>query len=402
MDAPWFLTFFGLSPGADERAVKRAYAVRLKKIDQESDLEGFARLRQAYEAALHWLATQAPGPAKAAELLPPQAEQAVPAPGARVLPQPPPAPAAAAAVVPLPVAAQQAHAAMEALADALRAGEPAREALAAQLARLHDGHLEAGALFEYGLVDALARGAVPDRVPLFAAACEALGWMDVTRLAQLGPRGQWIGSVLTEEPAWRQRAHAFAGAHWFEWIEQGRHAELPGALASQWPRVVLLLRQCPQQLRLRLSPATLGAWQASFNALPALDRGLAETYAGPPSPAAHRRARPRVAESRRGAPVWSIVLGVFLVLRLVGSLVGGSQTQTYPPVEPPAASTQQAPSTAELCARVDAGMHMPNAPRPRDERERRQLVDLVRHCIVTGQWRALPDPQLEGLGFGNP
>ncbi len=42
----------GLEAGADERAVKRAYAKRLKQIDSEKAPEEFQKLRQAYEGAL--------------------------------------------------------------------------------------------------------------------------------------------------------------------------------------------------------------------------------------------------------------------------------------------------------------------------------------------------------------
>jgi len=51
----WALRELGLRPDADERAVKRAYAARLKTTRPEDDPEGFQRLHEAYQAALAWL-----------------------------------------------------------------------------------------------------------------------------------------------------------------------------------------------------------------------------------------------------------------------------------------------------------------------------------------------------------
>lgn len=42
----------GLSPEADAREIRKAYARELKKIDQQNDPDGFQTLRTAYEAAL--------------------------------------------------------------------------------------------------------------------------------------------------------------------------------------------------------------------------------------------------------------------------------------------------------------------------------------------------------------
>ncbi len=49
----------GLGPDADERAVKRAYATRLKTTRPDTDPEGFQALNAAYHAALAWVQSQA-------------------------------------------------------------------------------------------------------------------------------------------------------------------------------------------------------------------------------------------------------------------------------------------------------------------------------------------------------
>ena len=52
------LTLLGLDADADERAIKRAYAAKLKTVRPDEDPEGFQRLNEAYRAALEWLRSQ--------------------------------------------------------------------------------------------------------------------------------------------------------------------------------------------------------------------------------------------------------------------------------------------------------------------------------------------------------
>lgn len=51
----WSLRLLGLPDDADERAIKRAYASKLKTTRPDEDPEGFQRLHEAYQAALAWV-----------------------------------------------------------------------------------------------------------------------------------------------------------------------------------------------------------------------------------------------------------------------------------------------------------------------------------------------------------
>lgn len=56
----WGLRHLGLRADADERAVKRAYAAKLKTTRPEDDPEGFQSLNEAYRAALAWVQSRPP------------------------------------------------------------------------------------------------------------------------------------------------------------------------------------------------------------------------------------------------------------------------------------------------------------------------------------------------------
>ncbi|EQB19517.1 hypothetical protein [Novosphingobium lindaniclasticum] len=57
MSAPW--SILGIGRTADAAAIRKAYAARLKAMDVDSDVEGFARLRQARDQALRLARTMA-------------------------------------------------------------------------------------------------------------------------------------------------------------------------------------------------------------------------------------------------------------------------------------------------------------------------------------------------------
>lgn len=57
----WALRELGLQADTDERAIKRAYAAKLKTTRPEDDPEGFQRLHEAYQAALSWMQSRETG-----------------------------------------------------------------------------------------------------------------------------------------------------------------------------------------------------------------------------------------------------------------------------------------------------------------------------------------------------
>jgi hypothetical protein len=54
MDSLWYFDRLGIAPTEEERAIRRSYAIALKRIDQETQPKEFEQLRRAYELALQW------------------------------------------------------------------------------------------------------------------------------------------------------------------------------------------------------------------------------------------------------------------------------------------------------------------------------------------------------------
>ncbi len=60
MRTPWFFERLGIEPTEDSKTIKKAYAVELKKIDQETQAKEFEKLREAYELARSWRSKSEP------------------------------------------------------------------------------------------------------------------------------------------------------------------------------------------------------------------------------------------------------------------------------------------------------------------------------------------------------
>lgn len=267
---PPFLSQLGLQADADERAVRRAYAQRLKQIDQEADPTGFQRLRQAYDSALQWARRPAPmrdadgvdvapSPSEADQpasdpLVKPGAIADLQVPGPPAVPQPlaPPVPVPKPSAVrleqpmPEPGPASQGHSptggtapevspapasasaafvsslppltpvtwgdeAFEACLAALPADvdhpAPALAALRHVLSHPRMINLEARMQLEWRVARQLVQGWRPGHEYLWTAAREIFEWDgDRQRLMRLGGLGQALDAALLERDSFLTQA----------------------------------------------------------------------------------------------------------------------------------------------------------------------------------------------------
>jgi len=319
MSMPWFLELLDLPPHADERAVRRAYAVRLKLIDPAVDPAGFARLREAYEAARAWVADEdhddvvEPSPLVAME--PSTADEA-------------PAQPAVVAINPQ----EQAIRLVDHFATRTAEGatEHVRQELEACTAELRLQYIDAPGIFEEVLIDRLARGLIGKRVAVFAQASDIFHWQELGHLTALGPKGMWIEAVETQRMAWATLP-PLVRANRLALIEKAEAAKgtLPSQIVRRWFEVRDDFRRFPAYLSLYLTLLRQQEWASSYDALPAAERQALE--------APRKKRRVRIP-----APVWVVVVIVALGALTRPSLYQG--TLEYRPGLAAASSVPAAPA----------------------------------------------------------
>ncbi len=239
MSQPPFLAELGIDDDGqplDERALRRAYARRLKQIDIDTEPQRFQALREALEAALRWSA---------------QRERAQPATA-----ETPARDAVATARDEAPAARAPEAVAAAAFAD-LRAQVFDSEAAAhaAVQRALRDERLvsiDARTFFEWSVAHLLAEGWRPGHQHLLDPAIEAFGWnSDHARLANFGQ----VGALLTAAVRDRSVAQGFTEAQraaigpLLERIRAALPPD-PATLADEVAALQFLVQRVPNWLRI--------------------------------------------------------------------------------------------------------------------------------------------------------
>jgi hypothetical protein len=260
-----FLDVLGVPEHADARAIKRAYAALLKRIDPAADPDGFARLRRSYEQALDHASKL---PEKAAQQDDDQAETRSGDVRPIVIDE-----RATDEHPPVDVAPPDPLTHTLQLADAFAVAAqrtPVGE-LAGLLARtvsgLRLGYIDAPGRFEERVIDLLMEARIGHRVAIFTALGHAFHWNEIGHLAPLGARGAWIERVVAQELAWRE-VQARARQSIVDRLDQAEASRtIPMALVREWPRVATALAEFPDYLALHLAIEKQTAWREAFEAL---------------------------------------------------------------------------------------------------------------------------------------
>jgi tetratricopeptide (TPR) repeat protein len=304
MSAPLhLLARLGVTPDADAREIRRAYARELKQIDQEADPAGFQSLREAYDEVLFWERHRdsAPSEESARPDPEPDAGGTVQEPPPRHAPEPAepenarqPAPqddqhALAAAVFGDFMLRRAALVAERATSSSA----PWQDELRASLDDARLINIVARELFELHVAVLLAEGWRPGNEALLPAAVKVFNWAgDRRRVQALGQAGAMIDNAIderamfeTQEDTGRQQ----------RLIERLRDPRPPTAreLVTQTVLMETMITRFPTWLALIVSVENVVRWRDMDRALPGWRRMLTFTGLGN---------KPSHPEERRG---WS-------------------------------------------------------------------------------------------------
>jgi hypothetical protein len=300
-EPPWFLQRLALDGTADQRAIRRAYAREVKRIDQGADAQGFQLLREAYETALRWEEFQriyarqeAASPdadasegTAAPDLAPVQAQAARSAApdghgdDARHRAPAEPVQADALQIDALQTDPQQLSAdvfeAFMAGCSGLAQGRTLHDAPAWELhlrTCLNDDrmmNLAARGIFEARVLHLLAGGWRPGNETLLEAAADVFQWRrDRHRLLRFGHAGAIVDRGIDERSMFDNQERDLKAVQ-RQVILRLREPDLPepAQLRADMPHVEQLAARFPTWLELVASMDNLEQWRSAYATLPA-------------------------------------------------------------------------------------------------------------------------------------
>ena len=212
MKETWgFLAALELDETADARSIRRAYARKLKTIDQQADAAGFQALREAYETALDWAAYEAQERQEADTVVAAPAAESAPAAPALTLEMAQPEPAPSEEVQLANAVWERFVDGRQALLQTNRLGDPDawHEVLRARLQDEELIHIGARMQFEWRIVHILGNGWQLGHEALFPAAVAAFDWArDRRQLGQFGYFGDVLNAAIDERALFDSQALA--------------------------------------------------------------------------------------------------------------------------------------------------------------------------------------------------
>jgi hypothetical protein len=368
-----FLERLALDGSADERAIRRAYARELKRIDPETDPAAFQDLREAYEAALDWarwnqaqrqeLQTDAvpePVPEAPSAGLPAQVPEGDAPIPELITPEPLPTPAQTglpSEPTPEQAAARSFAILLQRLADLPSSSAPDadrryRLALDSALAAPLLTNIAARDAFEWHVAKKLASGWQPGHESLLVAAAGAFGWdQDRRHLARFGPVGGILDRAVDESIAFhdqRKRVRARQGKVIARLRDPAppSHGELIGKLAVADE----IAGRFPTWFSLVTSMENLDTWRRLDDSVPGWRRRLAFN--------APRRKPDPVAQPLDPGPVLKWFAAVVVVLLLRGLF------ETPPARKLPDMAPSEYPRVVEVVKDGDLLRIVPVRPAP--------------------------------------
>ncbi|MBS1159582.1 MAG: putative transrane chaperone heat shock domain protein [Proteobacteria bacterium] len=346
-----FLEYLELDNTADERAVRRVYARKLKLINQETDAAGFQALREAYEVALQWArwqqqqaAQQAAGSKEGivAEVTPVGNEPSAPAPGREDKPGLASIREGELDTVPPEVAAQAVFNELvaELAASSTAAGWSSDKVHHDKLLRCLDDprllSIAARDVFEWYVAELLASAWRPGQEALLVAATRVFAWQDdPRRLARFGWVGDTLNRAITERAVFDQQPESAKKAQ-RDLIARLRDPAQPshGELIAKMPLLEWTFSRFPAWLPLITNMENLRLWRELDSRVPSWKRRLSFQKKGTAKDSlkfAH------VPASQGINWRWSMVFLVYVFFRVVSGMTSSDSP-------PPVVSTSGLPS----------------------------------------------------------